>query len=98
WAETDPHDPRPRLNAAGAYLVGSGAKLGVTLSYWPMLRQVDTLLFGNAASVFERDSEGYERHLDRRLNVFGSAAQHGGFFREMEDAAVDYFNRLPLES
>jgi len=98
WAEAAPHEPRPRLNAAGAYLVESGAKLGVALSYWPMLRQMDALLFGNAASVFARDSEGYERHLDRRLNVIGSAAQHGGFFREMEDAVVDYFDRLPLES
>ncbi|HWX42753.1 MAG TPA: hypothetical protein VN345_16495, partial [Blastocatellia bacterium] len=49
WAEIGPHEPRPRLNQAGAYLVESGAKLGVTLSYWRMLRQMDTLLFGNAA-------------------------------------------------
>ena len=96
WAEA--HEPRPRLNPAGAYLLESGGKLGVTLSYWPMLRQMDTLLFGNAASVFERDSDGHERHLDRRLNIFGSAAQHGGFFREMEDAVVDYFDSLPLEA
>jgi hypothetical protein len=95
WADADPRGPRPRLNVAGAYLVEGGSKLGAVLSYWPMFRQMDTLLFGNAASVFERDSEGGERRLDRRLNIFGSTAQHGIFFREMEDAVVDCFDGLP---
>jgi hypothetical protein len=97
WAENLSQPQRPQLNAAGIYLVESGAKLGTTLSYWPMFRQMDALLFSNAPSVFQRDDQGHERHLDRRLNIFGSTAQHGSFFREMEDTVVAYFEDLPIE-
>jgi polyketide synthase PksN len=96
WATQD--GPTARLDPEGRYLVDSGAKLSTVLSYWPMLRQMETLLFGAAASVFGVDANGHERHLDRRLNVIGSAAQHGTFFREMSDAVVAYFDSLPIEA
>ena len=94
WAEPD--GTSFRLSPEGRYLVDSGAKLATVVSYWPMLRQMDELLFGDATVVFERDAQGHERHLDRALNVSGSSAQHDLFFRTLVDAIVGYFESLPI--
>ncbi len=87
-----------RLTAAGRYLVGSGAILGTVVSYGPMLRRMDEILFGDPGMVFVRDDAGHERHVERSLNVAASGAQHQTYFAEMECLLSEVFDRLPLES
>ncbi|HDR9511993.1 TPA: GNAT family N-acetyltransferase, partial [Burkholderia cepacia] len=96
WAGAD--SSRFRLNGAGQYLVSSGAALSVAVSYQTMLARIETLLFGEAGSVFERGATGHERHLDRPLNVTGSGAQHQIYFEAFEVLMVDLFDRDPLET
>lgn len=85
-----------KLNSAGQYMLKSGAKLATVVSYRPMLAQIDALLYGDSSTVFSRDSQGAEMHLDRARNVEGSGAQHGIFFNDIADSIVNYFNELPL--
>ena len=89
---------RFELNPAGHYVLQSGPKLGVVVSYRPMLCRMDDLLFGAAAEVFGRDASGHERHLDRELNVTGSGSQHQSYFEALVDLLVDVFDQEPLDA
>jgi acyl transferase domain-containing protein/SAM-dependent methyltransferase/acyl carrier protein/NADP-dependent 3-hydroxy acid dehydrogenase YdfG len=90
-------EQRFRLAPPGEFLMQRALFHGVPVSYQPMLRQMDALLFGDAAAVFGCRSDGHERHLDRALNVIASGEQHRSYFAEMQDLVVSYFDSLPLE-
>ncbi len=70
---------------------------GTVASYRPMFARMDDLLFGNAGAVFQRDQQGDESHIDRRLNVESSGFQHGKFFSDLEEIIVDIFNNTALD-
>lgn len=67
--------------------------LATTASYQPMLRQIDTLLFGNPHQVFCRSIESHEQHLDRTLNVVASGFQHDKFFTDIDRLILAIFNQ-----
>ncbi|MBI1390264.1 MAG: SDR family NAD(P)-dependent oxidoreductase [bacterium] len=85
------------LTPLGRFIVERSPISATALSYRPMLMRMSDLLFGDAQSVFERDSDGHETHVDRTLNVVGSGFQHEKFFSDVDEIVEAIFNRLPLE-
>ena len=87
-----------QLTESGRFVVQRSGAFGVALSYGPMLRQLDTVLFGDLTGVFTHDDEGHEAHVDRTMNVIGSGFMHGKFFDDMMSLHVGHtFHELPLD-
>jgi acyl transferase domain-containing protein/SAM-dependent methyltransferase/acyl carrier protein len=87
-----------RLTAPGAFMFERAMNLGVAESYRPMLRSMDRLLFGDAASVFAHDADGHEGHVDRSMNVVSSGFQHDRYFAEVEEILISIFSREPFSA
>ena len=87
-----------QLTESGAFVVQRCGAFGVALSYQPMLRQLETVLFGDVTEVFTHDGEGHEAHVDRTMKVIGSGFMHGKFFDDMMSVHVHHtFDELPLD-
>ncbi len=67
------------------------------MSYFPMFSRIDTLLFGDSTSVFQRQLSGQETHIDRTLNVIGSGFQHEHYFADLTETLGHLFNRIPYD-
>ena len=87
-----------QLTESGRFVVQRCGAFGVALSYRPMLRELETVLFGDVTEVFTHDSAGHEAHVDRTMNVIGSGFMHGKFFDDMMSVHVHRtFDELPLD-
>ena len=92
-----PTDGGLQLTESGRFVVQRCGAFGVAISYRPMLRQLETVLFGDVTEVFTHDGEGHEAHVDRTMNVIGSGFMHGKFFDDMMSVHVHHtFDELPL--
>jgi hypothetical protein len=69
-----------RLTVVGRRLLASSGALCTVVSYAPMFRRMEELLFGDAAAVFDTGEQRHESHLDRTLNVTASGFQHQSHF------------------
>ncbi|MCU7925179.1 MAG: SDR family NAD(P)-dependent oxidoreductase [Candidatus Thiodiazotropha sp. (ex Dulcina madagascariensis)] len=85
------------LTDLGRFFVERVLVIGTVASYNPMLRQIETVIFGNTKQVFVHDAEGHELHVDRQLNVISSGFSHQRFFNEIEAVILSIFNQLPVE-
>ena len=85
-----------QLSVLGEAIFGRMLNAGTVASYAPMFRQMDELLFGDSAKVFERDENGHESHIERHLNVIASGFQHEKYFKDIDNILQEIFNR-PLE-
>lgn len=80
----------------GRIACGHALHYGMVGSYYPMLTELNSLLFGNRAL---HSSDGKEEwHVDRRLNVLASSAAHARYFRDADDIFLDIFNREPISA
>lgn len=70
---------------------------GLMGSYLPMMSRLGQMLFGSLVQQTHGTPESLESHVDRKLNVQGSGAAHGPYFKDAEAIFEDIFNRLPLE-
>lgn len=95
WGKTA-HD-RLILTEIGSSLIERAEVTGIAASYRPMLAQMKELLFGNAATVFKKQPDGTESHIDRNRNVLASGFQHIRYFKDAEKQIVAIFNQLPFE-
>ena len=87
-----------QLTESGRFVVQRCGAFGVAVSYWPMLRQLDAVLFGDVTEVFRHNDEGHEAHVDRTMNVIASGFMHGEFFDDMMSVHVHHtFDELPLD-
>ncbi len=80
----------------GLFFAKRASAYGVTVSYIPMFRHLDDLIFGDAhklRSVAEGESE---KHVDRKMNVWGSGGAHAAYFKRMDEVIIDIFNQ-PIE-
>ncbi len=84
------------LTPSGQALLASSGALGTIVSYTPMFRHIDDLLFGEALAIFGRDEQGHELHVDRTLNVIASGVQHQSHFAELDTLILRIFDQLPL--
>ena len=87
-----------QLTESGRFVMQQCRAFGVALSYRPMLRQLETVLFGDVTEVFMHDEEGHEAHIDRTMNAIGSGFMHGKFFDDMMNVHVRHtFDELSLD-
>ncbi len=84
------------LTDVGRFILDRALILGTLAAYTPMLSRMPTLLFGDAAKVFDRDEAGQERHVDRTLNVASSGFQHDRYFADVDEMLIAIFDRSPL--
>ncbi len=77
----------------GLFFAKRASAYGVTVSYIPTLRKLDTLVFGNP-SIFRTEGKGnQEIHVDREMNVWGSGGAHAAYFKVIDEIIINLFNR-----
>lgn len=91
WLHGQADSPLP--TDTGRFFLGRAVVYGVPVSYLPLLTHSGEVMFGDAASLQRRDEAGEERHVDRRMNLWGSSGTHGSYFEAMEAVVVDLFNQ-----
>lgn len=80
----------------GLFFAKRASAYGVTVSYLPLLTQMNSLLFQQPFSL-RKDSKGeMESHVDREMNVWGSGGAHLTYFKVLDEIIIEIFNR-PLE-
>ncbi|WP_438711551.1 class I SAM-dependent methyltransferase [Aquimarina muelleri] len=79
----------------GLFFAKRASAYGVTVSYIPMFRQMDALLFGDPNTLWNSKTEA-ETHVDREMNVWGSGGAHTTYFKKIDEIIISIFNK-PLE-
>ncbi|WP_109298798.1 class I SAM-dependent methyltransferase [Aquimarina sp. AU474] len=79
----------------GLFFAKRASAYGVTVSYIPMFRQIDNLLFGAPDVLWNTKNEN-EIHVDREMNVWGSGGAHSTYFKKIDEIIISLFNK-PLE-
>ena len=77
----------------GLFFAKRASAYGVTVSYIPMLRQLEDLVFGNPRILWDARSE-HESHVDRAMNVWGSGGAHSTYFKKIDYIIIDIFLSL----
>lgn len=77
----------------GLFFARRASAYGVTVSYSPMLRHLDDLIFGDAASLRDVKPGEEEKHVDRAMNVWGSGGAHSTYFKKVDEILIELFNR-----
>ena len=78
-----------QLTESGRFVMQRSRAFGVALAYRPMLRQLETMLFGDATGGFTHDDEAH---------FVGSGFMHGKFFDDMMNVHVRHtFDELSLD-
>lgn len=81
---------------SGLFFAKRASAYGVTVSYLPMFRKMDELLFGNPNILKEVKAGEPELHVDREMNVWGSGGAHATYFKVVDDIIIEIFNQ-PIE-
>ncbi len=76
----------------GAFLSDRAAMLATYVSYSPMLLRMKDLLFGDCGFLTQEEGKP-ELHLDRRLNVIGSGAQHDRYFSDLAERLNETYQK-----
>lgn len=84
-----------RLSKQGRAVVFYASAYAVTLSYLPLLRRAEELIFrnGDFARMFPPTAAGHESHVDRRLNIWGSGGSHALYFAKVDEIVSRIFSR-----
>lgn len=77
----------------GLFFAKRASAFGVTVSYNPMFRNVEELIFGNPNKIREVEAGSAEKHVDREMNVWGSGGAHGTYFKKVDEIIISLFNR-----
>jgi len=77
----------------GLFFAKRASAFGVTVSYNPMFRNVEELIFGNPNTIREVAEGGPEKHVDREMNVWGSGGAHGTYFKKVDEIIISLFNK-----
>ena len=86
------------LTPLGTYVLERSLILAVPASYRMMLRNMDSLLWGDPKTILMCDKNGHEQHVDRALNVEASGFQHQRFFDHVDKIIGDIFNQESLQA
>lgn len=82
-----------RFTEKGFFFARRASAYGVTVSYMPMFRQLEELMFGDPATLRRVPAGGTETHVDREMNVWGSGGAHSTYFKQVDTIIIDIFNR-----
>ena len=85
-----------RFTEKGLFFARRASAYGVTVSYIPMFRKMDELLFGDPAIFWKGLPGEKEEHVDREMNVWGSGGAHAAYFKALDKIIIDLFNQ-PIE-
>lgn len=80
----------------GLFFAKRASAYGVTVSYMPMFRKVEELIFGDPNVLWTNPPGSKEIHVDREMNVWGSGGAHSAYFNKIDEIVVNIFNG-PLE-
>ncbi|WP_298424300.1 class I SAM-dependent methyltransferase [uncultured Kordia sp.] len=81
------------LTKKGTFLFTKSYAYGVTVSYTPIMRHMETYLTGDFLPFFQQDRLGNEQHVFRGINVWGSGGSHATYFNKFDAVLVDIFNK-----
>jgi hypothetical protein len=81
------------LTQKGSFLFHKSYAYGVTVSYTPIVRHMETYLTGDFLPFFQQDHLGNEQHVFRGINVWGSGGSHATYFNKFDAVLVDIFNK-----
>ncbi len=79
----------------GLFFAKRASAYGVTVSYIPMFRKMDALLFGDPNVLWNKKGND-ETHVDREMNVWGSGGAHSTYFKKIDEIIISLFNK-PIE-
>lgn len=77
----------------GLFYAKRASAYGVTVSYTPMFRKLDEMIFGDPEILRTRDQLETEIHVDRATNVWGSGGAHAVYFNAIDEIIVKLFNQ-----
>ena len=80
----------------GLFYTRRASAYGVTVSYIPMFRKTEELLFGDPHVLWQNKPGEKETHVDREMNVWGSGGAHSAYFKVIDEIIIDLFNQ-PIE-
>lgn len=80
----------------GLFFAKRSTAYGVTVSYLPLFRNVEEMLFGDPHAIRDTGEDEDEKHVDREMNVWGSGGAHATYFKVMDEIIMELFNR-PIE-
>ncbi|MFT5385976.1 MAG: hypothetical protein ACI8X3_002308 [Saprospiraceae bacterium] len=82
-----------RFTEKGLFFARRASAYGVTVSYIPMMRRLDDLIFGDPNTLRDTKIGEAEKHVDREMNVWGSGGAHSTYFKIVDEIIIDIFNR-----
>lgn len=82
-----------QFSETGLFYAKRAAAYGVTVSYIPMFRKMEELLFGDATILRNIGEHEEELHVDREMNVWGSGGAHAEYFKVVDEIIIELFNR-----
>lgn len=82
-----------RFTEKGLFYAKRASAYGVTVSYIPTFRKMEELLFGNPLVLQTSGPDETELHVDRTMNVWGSGGAHAAYFKVIDEAVIELFNR-----
>ena len=77
----------------GEFYFKRSASYGVTVSYLETFVRIDDLLINKNYFIWDRDKEGYELHVNRTMNVWGSGGAHQFYFNKIDEIIIEIFNK-----
>lgn len=82
-----------QFTESGLFFAKRASAYGVTVSYLPMLKNIETLLFGNPNKLRDIAINETEIHVNREMNVWGSGGAHNTYFKVIDEIIIELFNR-----
>ncbi|MCG2612339.1 class I SAM-dependent methyltransferase [Flavobacterium sp. SM15] len=77
----------------GLFFAKRASAYGVTVSYLPMFKHMESLLFGNPNEMRDLAPNQDEIHVNREMNVWGSGGAHATYFKVIDDIIIEIFNK-----
>lgn len=84
---------RYQFTEDGLFFAKRASAYGVTVSYLPMLKNLETLLFGNPNKLRDIALNETEIHVNREMNVWGSGGAHSTYFKVIDEIIIELFNK-----
>lgn len=77
----------------GLFFAKRATAYGVTVSYLPLFKNLDSLLFGNPNTLRDIGQNEDEIHVNREMNVWGSGGAHTTYFKVIDAIIIELFNK-----
>ncbi|ESU28474.1 hypothetical protein FLJC2902T_18390 [Flavobacterium limnosediminis JC2902] len=82
-----------QFTETGLFFAKRATAYGVTVSYLPMFKVMDELLFGNPSVLRNIAVNEDELHVNREMNVWGSGGAHTTYFKIVDEIIIEIFNK-----